>query len=98
MAERSVPEIVERSVDEIAHDPKYSNMFLGIREEKRPDGTSFGVLLIYSGSDPLVVINATRTVQKISGGPCYFFEPLVEGSERKVTLIGDGDSKILGSL
>lgn len=84
--------MAERSVGEIALDPKYAGKYLGIREEKSPDGRFFGVLLIYSGSDGSVVLSATQAAQKNYGGSCYFFEPLIEGSERKVTLIGDKNS------
>ena len=83
--------MAERLVGEIAFDPEYSNKYLGIREEKSPDGGSFGVLLVSSGSDRLMVLSAIRTAQRISGGTYYFYEPLVEGSERKGMLIGGNE-------
>lgn len=90
--------MAERSVGEIALDPEYARKYLGIREEKSPDGSSFGVLLACSGSDGLVVLNVIKATKENHDGLYYFFEPLVEGSERKVTLIEDRNSKIVGSL
>lgn len=80
----------ERLVGEIAFDAEHANKYLGVREEKSPDGRSFGVLM-FSGSDGSEVLSAIHAAQKIYGGLYHFFEPLVEGSERKGMLIGGNE-------
>lgn len=64
----------ERTVDEIAQDPKILRFFIGVREDIAPDGRKFGVLVAKGEHGP--VYKRIKEDELVYGGKYYLCFPI----------------------